>query len=412
MKIETKRRGPKTGYDFKAKEKYRDDVWKCFSENLDTKKAVVAFLPSKEGLEIPVALKYGFKEKNLIAIDENPALLATAKWRKEYPLIKCYGSKVGRAFERMANDGVRLHAANLDFCNNLSEELLCEVKSCLTSKCIRYGISYVSITMLEGRETHIINILADMISDESHISKRHSVMSKFLNNEYRGKVKAKNSGKYRSKTQTMSYTVFELTDGKYIEDIEKVSNNILKTEHDYKIGVIEYAQQKYKYLADEIVKLMDESDLCKDYWELDDPRGNEKNGKYYIHSGNDGIVWLNGSKKYRNDGSRGFLIKKHSDFLEDRRECWSKYIVIIRKKFRILENLFNNYIKSRVITEEEDLFFTYFVSDYKGNRPGYMSKFKYWIPGRRNRRDPCHYKTDELAKTEPWYLDMNNFRRV
>ena len=106
--MQKKIRAPKTGYNFEEKNKYRHKVWSTFAEKLDVSSAIVLFLPSKEGLEIPIALSYGFKEENLIAVDDCPAVIAASKWRKEYPKIKFYGNSLSRAGERIKQDDICL----------------------------------------------------------------------------------------------------------------------------------------------------------------------------------------------------------------------------------------------------------------------------------------------------------------
>jgi len=80
---------PKRGYNFEEKNRYRETIWKIFSQRLNPKTARVLFMPSEEGLEIPVAKKYGFKTKNLVAVDNSPEKM---QWRKEYPEIRFYGT--------------------------------------------------------------------------------------------------------------------------------------------------------------------------------------------------------------------------------------------------------------------------------------------------------------------------------
>lgn len=231
-----KRRGPKTGYNFDAKAEYRENVWKCFSENIaDVKKAIVVFLPSKEGLEIPVALKYGFKEENLIAIDENPALIASAKWRKKYPKIKCYGSKVSRAFQRMSNDGVKINAANLDFCNNISAELIDEIYKTLDFGYFDKSF-LISVTILKGREPKPTNSLLNLILEDSKsyknsgLSKRAIVVYKIINNVlnrfYNYFIFNEFHSEYKSSTQTIEYTIFKIINKERMN--EKIAFNLDK----------------------------------------------------------------------------------------------------------------------------------------------------------------------------------------
>lgn len=152
-----KRRAPKEGYDNKEKRKYRNKVWKHLSHNAlpileNNLNAKVLMLPSKEGLEIDVAIKYGIKREQIIAIDENPALLAHAKWKSKIPKQNRFGCKVSDIGKKIKKNGWVIAAANLDFCNNFSDELIKEIQSFIDSDCL-CQTSFISITMMRGRES-------------------------------------------------------------------------------------------------------------------------------------------------------------------------------------------------------------------------------------------------------------------
>jgi len=152
-----KRRAPKDGYDNEEKMKYRHEVWSRLAEKakpiLDqNENAKVLMLPSKEGLEIDVAMQYGIKPEQIIAIDENPALLAHAKWKDKIPKENRHGVKVSRVGEIIKKKGWILAAANLDFCNNFSDELIDELQTFIDSGCLALK-SFISITLMKGRET-------------------------------------------------------------------------------------------------------------------------------------------------------------------------------------------------------------------------------------------------------------------
>jgi hypothetical protein len=156
-------REPSGGYDFPAKDKYRWLVWGAFAEYLDNvSMAKIVFFPGKKGLEIPIALSLGFREENLIAVDNSAALLASAKWRSKYPLVRIYGNELSRAVERMKADGVSVNAANLDFCNALSDESIGQFLSFIHGGVLKWG-GVVSVTMLRGRDSAGILALARKI---------------------------------------------------------------------------------------------------------------------------------------------------------------------------------------------------------------------------------------------------------
>ena len=142
---------PLNQYQFKEKQEYREVVWDTLASNLDVSSAKVLFFPGRHGLEIEVALKHGFKEENLIACEENKAILATAAWRKQYPRIRCYGTKLSRTVERLAKDGLILDAANLDYCSNLCTAVFNDLRA-LHSGAI-FGKSFIlALTVLKGRD--------------------------------------------------------------------------------------------------------------------------------------------------------------------------------------------------------------------------------------------------------------------
>jgi len=152
-----KRRAPKNGYDNNVKQAYREEVWNNISPLIldDLKKdknAKVLLLPSKEGLEIDVAISAGINPNQIIAIDENPALLAHAKWKDKIPKENRFGCKVSKIGDKIIKKGWYLVAANLDFCNNFSDELINEFQQFIDSKC--YSDRFVvATTLMKGRET-------------------------------------------------------------------------------------------------------------------------------------------------------------------------------------------------------------------------------------------------------------------
>lgn len=226
-------RAPKNGYGFKEKQKYRHKVWSYFASKLNAETARVLILPSKEGLEIPIALSYGFKEENLIAVDDCPAVIATSKWRKEYPKIKFYGNKLSRAGERIFQDGTTIDAANLDLCGNISACMIDEFQRFVFSGCLS-GKAIVSLTMLCGRESQAVNTLAELYlkaadhqySTYSKFNKRIQVMCALI--DIHGiNIKYEHEEYYKSGNLKMVFGVFSILQDVYIEDlIEKNRENL------------------------------------------------------------------------------------------------------------------------------------------------------------------------------------------
>lgn len=152
-----KKSAPMVAYDFGNKRNYRRRIWGWLSEELRRKHdAQVLLLPSKQGDEIKLAVSRGFRECNIHAVDRNPALLATAPWRKRYPLVNVYGSELPRACERIKAKGIRLDALNLDLCGAISSETtISTLEGVLKSGVCRQPVSYLAITMLSGRDTPV-----------------------------------------------------------------------------------------------------------------------------------------------------------------------------------------------------------------------------------------------------------------
>lgn len=150
-----KRRSPKNGYDNEQKNIYRHDVWEILSKEckraLMDSRAKVLMLPSKEGIEIDVAISYGIEPNQIIAIDENPALIAVSDWRKKHPEVKYFGCKVSEVHKKIKQKNWYLAAANLDFCNNFSTELIHEVNTFLKYVPRTKDFSFF-VTFGKGRE--------------------------------------------------------------------------------------------------------------------------------------------------------------------------------------------------------------------------------------------------------------------
>lgn len=113
--------------------------------------AHVAILPGPTGLEIEHLLSRGYRQEHIHAIERNPAALAHFEWTRQFPRVKRYGVSVGRAFDRIAASGVRLAAANLDFCGNFSDEVIEDVRRAGRSGAFDH-LSAVAVTLLRGRE--------------------------------------------------------------------------------------------------------------------------------------------------------------------------------------------------------------------------------------------------------------------
>lgn len=155
----TKRRAPKTGYDFPAKERFRRWVWDFIGGTSPTGEihtGDVLLMPSIEGREISdEAIPRGFKTSQLHVADHNPAIVATLQ--RNFPGLNTYGCAIEKACERITDRGVSLIAANVDYCGQISEKLLRSFKAVSDSPACEDANLFV--TVLRGREEPFITSL-------------------------------------------------------------------------------------------------------------------------------------------------------------------------------------------------------------------------------------------------------------
>lgn len=146
------RSAPKNGYDFETKSGYRRWVWDFIGGQLPdgtTHTGDVLLMPSVEGCEIrDEALPRGFTTGQLHVVDQSPAIVATIQRR--FPGVNTYGCPVDAACARLSDKGVRLIAANVDYCGQISAKLLRSVKSVSESRACEDALLFVNI--LRGRE--------------------------------------------------------------------------------------------------------------------------------------------------------------------------------------------------------------------------------------------------------------------
>ena len=199
-------REPKNQYQFKEKQEYREAVWDTFASNLDASNAKVLFFPGRHGLEIEVALERGFREENLIACEENAAILATAAWHKQYPQIRCYGTKLSRTIERLAADGIIVDAANLDYCSNLCTSVMDDFRKLLTYKITKPTI-VLAVTLLKGREDRTVTDIARLVFKEATGALDRIGLVQSLLSSWRYPTKLLSKSQYRSNTKNMVYGI-------------------------------------------------------------------------------------------------------------------------------------------------------------------------------------------------------------
>lgn len=145
------RGNPQMGYGSPTKAAMRSWIWSRIGGvrtdgTLHT--GDVLLMPSIEGYEIEEALGRGFAPGQLHIVDKSPAVVATL--RREYPGINTYGVSVERACQRIAASGVRLLAANIDLCGNVSRPSLRILADCWKSGALAEASVFINV--LRGRE--------------------------------------------------------------------------------------------------------------------------------------------------------------------------------------------------------------------------------------------------------------------
>lgn len=121
-------------------------------------------LPGLECDEIDTAISHGLREDRLVLVHESAAHVAkNAVWRKKYPNIKFYCCKASNAPSRLWKDGIKLVAANLDFCGNFSGEMIDEFSE-FCEKAPLCDESWVALTMMKGRESTAMVKLVDAVA--------------------------------------------------------------------------------------------------------------------------------------------------------------------------------------------------------------------------------------------------------
>jgi len=245
-------------YETAEKDSYRHDIWRSFvdaglKEMLRrNKNNRVLLFPSSSGREIDVAISYGVPQDRILAVDKSAAIIARGPWRKKYPYIKCYGVHISRAAQRIKDDGFVLAAANLDFCNNFSGELIDEVSGFFDVPGLFCSEFLYGLTIAKGRESKATVKLLELINSDGGQSseKRVNVLLKAASIPKSRLVK---EGGYTNNRNPMFYSVFSLIDA----DMERKK----------KWEFVERAERELKPLADKVVEvderyLEDISCLC------------------------------------------------------------------------------------------------------------------------------------------------------
>lgn len=144
------RQAPAVGYTYPEKDEYREQVWSMMAQELNPETARVILFPSKEGYEIATAIKYGFREENLIAVEKDGSMIYQSEWASKCPNVRSMNMHLSEAVDQLNAEGVHVDAINFDSCSNFSAYLLNEVRS--IKKLPAGSDLVVGLTMIKGRE--------------------------------------------------------------------------------------------------------------------------------------------------------------------------------------------------------------------------------------------------------------------
>lgn len=209
---------PKHGYLTEQKAEYRRNIYKeiglLLGDSVKDKKLL--FLPHTNDEEIKEALLVGFREENMYACNDNAAILATSAWRKNYPNINIFGSRLGRAIERLRSDGIVIDVANLDLCTNISQEMFNDISALIRSNLNRDMV--IGLTLLKGRESAAEATLARMLYPNiDGTINRIKIVLNYIIKSFRVKGKIILNKEYKSGNQVMCYGLFHIVNIEYIE---------------------------------------------------------------------------------------------------------------------------------------------------------------------------------------------------
>ena len=275
--INMKVREPSTGYNTEHKQRYREDLYRHIQEavcdNIHLKRLL--FMPSNTDGEIKQALSIGIREENMWACDDNPAMLATAKWRKKYPKINILGSKLGRAIERLKEKNIKIDIVNLDLCTNLSQWMFDDTANLINS--LMGDEILFAITLLKGRESSSETTLAKMLfKDMRGTADRISIVFNYLLTTFRIRGKILVKSEYSSKKFKMCYGLQHFVTEKTrknerIEVYKTVHQDVKKVlaiDDAFHNVVDDFWEMHGKKRMDRVHEIgMIKSSLKKQYWE-------------------------------------------------------------------------------------------------------------------------------------------------
>lgn len=154
------RRGaPKQGYNFPAKAEYRKTVFDSWSRIWgDPANRVIVLLVDEEGLDIEAAIRHGFKDRNIIAVNRSKELLVNAPWRKLYPKVKVRVGELGEVCTALTAEGVHVDGVVADLCGPAGVPTLQSLLG-VASLLKQQPTFLLALTIMAAREVHTASLL-------------------------------------------------------------------------------------------------------------------------------------------------------------------------------------------------------------------------------------------------------------
>lgn len=206
-------RAPRGGYDNPEKQAYRERVWSALApatqHQLDDPKSVWVLMPSREGIEIEVAVKSGIPANRILCVDKSAAVIATSTWRKRWPECQFMASMISDLPKRLKSKNLVCAAANLDLCGNFSEENLVEIESfCANAPC--HDDVAIAITLMKGREGSALLRLLDIIAADVDLIDERRFKALMVSTEIRNSPwKVLDQGKYISHKMPVAWLALQ-----------------------------------------------------------------------------------------------------------------------------------------------------------------------------------------------------------
>lgn len=200
---------PPGGYENGTKACYRERVWRAISSAWGGDMAAVdaLLLPGGSSLEIDKVVELGVSPESIHAVEKNPAVLAHADWKADYPPTNGYGGKLSRVSHRIADNGQSVQVANIDLTGCFSRETL-NTLTAVGESGVFDEACVVGLTMLKGRESHETSVLLEWLASELGIEGDQPRIKLGFRRLFSGrKWWLVESDEYRSGSQTMVWGV-------------------------------------------------------------------------------------------------------------------------------------------------------------------------------------------------------------